>query len=246
MSLEEKVKNLNVIKCLEKIRRCVIGKVAIYGLIGTFGFGGSFVSASCEQEQSQSISISADQLGSVRGEAYLEISTGGVIPYSAIKQGKKIRCSYRKTSGTFRCIGRYNNFGLSVKYEYLGDNNKLKDACESSPLCQYEGIDTVDFDGTYSLSNLLIGKYNVNVNPHGEKNIELDRNDSECWSVIDSNNEAVKSDSYADMNLLVDDKNITQSVGYDTNADITIPTRLSPNSCDANCNASTFKCEVVD
>ncbi|MDD3887449.1 MAG: hypothetical protein PHN19_01610 [Patescibacteria group bacterium] len=196
---------------------------------------------SCEQDQSQNqtITLSEDQFGSVSGSIYIRFPGGGVIPYSAMKEGRKIQCVFVEDTYKHECNGQYNDFEteLRIRYSYKGNNSDLIDACRSNPLCQYEGIDTPDFDGTYSFSNLLIGGYEVKVEAplNGKESKFVD---SECFIIEDDGSKrSIGSDS---LRFNVYQTSFYQTVGSETVADITL-TAVYVWS-----NKPTIRCEVIE
>ncbi len=197
---------------------------------------------SCEQDQSQnqSISLSEDQFGSVSGAVYIKFPGGGVIPYLAIKEGREIRCLFTEEGRfLYECTGQYNDFDteLRIQYSYKGNNSDLMDACRSNPLCQYEGVDAVDFDGTYSFSNLLIGKYEVKV---GALHIEKESKfvNSECFAIKDNGDKL--SVEGVNLNFSVWGSSFYQTVGSETIADITVLAKYWAT------RYPTLRCEVIE
>jgi len=193
---------------------------------------------SCEQDQSQnqSITLSEDQFGSVSGSIYIRFPGGSIIPYSAMKEGRKIQCVFIEDTYKHECTGQYNEFNteLRIRYGYMGDDSELMDACRSNPLCQYYGIDTVDFDGTYSFSNLLIGQYEVKTEP----SVESWLIDPNCFIIEDDGDK--KSIEGESLRFRVYQTSFYQTVGSETVADITLAAVYAWNS------KPTIRCEVVE
>lgn len=134
------------------------------------------------QSQSQTVTIGSDSLASVSGKLEIRFGSGAKVakmsPAELVAE-KTLTCSIADwnkcgssttaakeapcTDKWWMCEGHFlpkSVPSFRVRFAYQGSAS-MKSACDDSPVCQHKGELPVDPDGSFSISNLLVGTYSL-------------------------------------------------------------------------------------
>ena len=174
-------------------------------------------------EQEQSLSVSADQLGNISGAVFFSARNGEFSVGDVFDDG--LSCQIVGETGMRPCTSSPE---IRVRLEAVSPS----EACDEDARCQNSGSDTVDRDGTYSVSNLVVGNYRLEAEYYS--NLSSPYNDQEnCYL-----------EGVGAFVVRVNDEETTQNVSTNTTADIVMGISCHGSPQGTDCRGDAIECEL--